>query len=405
MQLYKHQEDVIRDNPSRVLLAHATGTGKTLTGITLANKNALTLLVVCPKMLKEKWQRDINEHGRERMITMILTKEEFKAKVKTIPRFDCVIIDEAHYFAGIKSQLHKAMVWYMKQHNITYRYLLTATPYLSTPLNIFALARILGHEWNYRTFIKEYFYEIPMGHRVIMKPRPNIEGKVADLVAKIGHIVDFETAITASNQSLPEQTHEVVRFDLTEEQIIAKRDHAYTQSTHIQQWTREHQIENGFVYREISHAPIHFHSNKNIWLANMATKYKKFIVFCRYHAQIELLTELFQSMDRNVLVIHGDVTNRDAIINEAERLDDCIIIIQSSCSAGYELPSFRIVIFASLDFSYVNYQQALGRNLRINKLAPNTYYYLVAEGVDTDVYDCIMKKQDFSFEIYNKKKL
>jgi len=403
--LYKHQADVLAENPQRILLAHSTGTGKSLLAMELAKKNAKTVLVVVPKMLREKWERDLDAY-RGVFVFKVLSKEEFKKWAKELPEFDCVIIDEAHYFAGMiptirgpkSSEMHRFMAAYMKKWDIKYRYLLTATPYLSTPLNIFALARLLGHEWDYKTFTDRFFWQINMGHRVVMKAKKGIEGEIADLVGAIGSIVDMEEIVV-----VPKQTHEVIRFELTEEQKVAKQEYAYTESTHIEQFTKEHQIENGFVY--ISEGEYEGIMNDKIYIINqIGDRHEKLAIFCRYKAQINMLRLWFLSKDREVFELHGDIKNRDEVIQQAEASDNCVILIQSACSAGYELPTFDTIIFASLDFSYVNYEQALGRFLRINKLKENRYIHLVSEGVDSDVYDAIMNKRDFSFEIYGKNK-
>ena len=396
INLFKHQKQVLLENPPRILLAHSTGTGKTLTGISLAEKNAGTVLVVVPKMLKEKWARDIKAHGKNAVYT-IYSKEEFKKYAKILRKFDCVLIDEAHYFAGLKSQLYKSMAWYMKKYDIQFRYLLTATPYLSSPLNILALARLLGYDWNYKAFVNRFFWQIQMGHRVIMKPKPGIEADIASLVAKIGNIVDMEEIV-----DVPEQTHVLITFPLSEEQKLAKQEYAYTESTHIEQWTTEHQIENGFVYTNGTDFKMIENTEKIAYLGILIKKHKKLAIFCRYKAQIEMVKYLIQA-NKPVFELHGDIKNRDEVIRQANESKECVIIIQSACSVGYELPTFDTIVFLSLSFSYTDTTQAMGRFLRINNLHENNFIFLITEGVDQAVYDSFLGKRDFDWAIYGKK--
>lgn len=86
----------------------------------------------------------------------------------------------------------------------------------------------------------------------------------------------------------------------------------------------------------------------------------------------------------------------------AEQVTPCMVIAQSGISAGYELPSFRCTIFASMDYSIVNYTQALGRTLRINNLQKNLYVYLLAGEIDKAIYKAIENKEDFNEAIYSK---
>jgi len=308
-----------------------------------------------------------------------------------------VLVHNCHYFAGLKSQLHKSMAWYMKKHDIQFRYLLTATPYLSSPLNILALARLLGYDWNYKAFVNRFFWQIQMGHRVIMKPKPGIEADIASLVAKIGNIVDMEEIV-----DVPEQTHVLITFPLSEEQKLAKQEYAYTESTHIEQWTTEHQIENGFVYTNGTDFKMIENTEKIAYLGILIKKHKKLAIFCRYKAQIEMVKYLIQA-NKPVFELHGDIKNRDEVIRQANESKECVIIIQSACSVGYELPTFDTIVFLSLSFSYTDTTQAMGRFLRINNLHENNFIFLITEGVDQAVYDSFLGKRDFDWAIYGKK--
>ncbi len=85
-------------------------------------------------------------------------------------------------------------------------------------------------------------------------------------------------------------------------------------------------------------------------------------------------------------------------------MDTCVVLINASCSEGYELPSIGLIVYASLSFSLKDYIQSQGRFLRINRLKKNVYIHLVSGEIDVAVMDAIMKKQDFHIEIYAKEK-
>lgn len=400
IQLYQHQLDLIQRNPSRYGLWFDTGTGKTITGIFLANQNCSSVLVVVPKTNKQDWIDNMNKHCTVDQ-WRVMTKEEFKKEAPKLRPYDGVIVDEAHYFLGITSQLSKTLMAYFKKHKTEYRWLMTATPYMSTPLNVYVAARLLGHEWNYPYFVNQFFHKIPMGGRIITKPKTGkaVEEELRKLLKAIGDTVEIGEIVT-----VPEQSFDTVYLPLedVQEQAIDELD----EPVFITRWTKKHQIENGFVYSEQgSEHTKNFPNAKAEWIMHYVEDKDKVAIFCRYKEQIQQYKTLLQYIypDRNIYELHGDIKDRYSVIHNADADNRCIILIQTECSAGYELPSFSHIIFASLSFSYVSYKQGLGRFLRINRLKENTYTHLVVEGgVDEDVYNCIMQKKDFSVSLYYK---
>lgn len=396
--LYGHQKRLIHHNPAKSLLCWDTGTGKTIGAIEWAqhDPNRHKVLIICPKALKANWNREVKSHGR-RCDWLVKTKEEFRRDwKKLIPYHDTVIVDEAHYFAGMKSQMSKNLYNYLRSHSVPYRLFLTATPYMSTPWNIYTLARHLGHEWNYIDFRLEFFQEVHMGARVVPVVRKGIESKIASLVAEIGDVVRLDECA-----DVPDQVFHVEQFDVTRAQQKMIDD--IQEINPIVKYTRQHQIENGTLKSDGYTKDEIFSCDKNDRLIELAEENDKIAIVCRYNLQIEAIHRALKKLDKPIYIIQGKTKNRDELTREAERADKTIVLINASCSEGYELPSISKIIFASLSFSYKDYKQMLGRFLRINRLKKNAYIHLVTtDGVDKAVYDAIMRKQDFNIEIYAK---
>jgi len=311
-----------------------------------------------------------------------------------------VLVHNCHYFFGIKSQLSKTLMAYLKKHDTPYRWLMTATPYLSTPLNIYVAGKLLGHNWNYAYFTNQFFYRINMGGRLISKIKPGMEEELSKLVKAIGETVDMGSLVT-----VPEQTFITHFFQLSDAQ--SKAIHDLDEPVFISRWTKKHQIENGHLYNgdtsdEGTGITTHYINEKSEWILKNIKDKKKVAIFCRYKEQIAQYKAIISYLypERPIFELHGDVKDRYTVIHDADNAPEAVILIQSECSAGYELPSFDFIIFASLSFSYVSFKQALGRFLRINKLKENTFVHLVVDGVDRDVYNCIMRKEDFSINLY-----
>lgn len=395
--LYPHQQQLLDRNPPKHLLSFDTGTGKTILSIALAEKNLVRCLVVVPKALKEQWQEEVNKYG-DKVDYFIVTKEEFKRDLLKLKGFDGIIIDEAHHFLGIKSKFHKNLVWFLKKHQLRYVWLLTATPYLSTPWNIYAAAKLLGHEWDRREFEYKFFFFFPMGNRIIPKVRENIDVKqdLAEMMKPFTTSVDMKDIV-----EVPEQTMNVEYFEKTEDQI--RGIEALTDSAFITFWTKQHQIENGLLYEDGAETT-YFEAKKNEAIFDIVKKERKVAIFARYNAQLVGLSHLLENSGKRIFTITGATEDRHSVVKQANASDECVVLIQAECCEGYELPTIHAIIFASLSFSWKSFKQACGRFLRVNRLVENTYHILITRGVDEQVYECINEKRDFHIEVYKSNK-
>lgn len=396
IQLKPHQKKIVEMNPTTALIPDSTGTGKTLIGIMLADKNCDTCLVVTIKDNVAKWEREIEQFSSRECRFLVLSKENFRKDHRTIGKYDGVIIDECHYFAGMRSQMSKAFAWWLRVNEIKYRYLMSATPVTSNWQSVMVLAKHLGNNLNYYRFMRYFFYEISMGGRRVWKPNPNKEAALIELVRRLAHgrMVTME-----SIAKVPEQKFITEYFELTDEQKTGIEE--LLDPEHIVRWTKTHQIENGTLAGNEYEEAKRFRCLKNDRIHELAHETDKIAIFCRYNYQIETLVSLLRHLKKPIFVINGANTNRDQTVQEVEAAEECIVLINASCGTGYELPSIGTIVFASLSFSYLDYEQSKGRFLRINKLKENTYYHLVTKGgVDEAVFDCIQNKKDFYIEMF-----
>lgn len=397
MKLYTHQQKIVDEFPHRLLLAHGLGSGKTITALSLAEKGGIPTLIICPKMLKEKWQREAKiwlsiEH-------LVLTKEEFRRDYKKIGRYYGVIVDEAHNtFGSLQSQGHKALYAYLKVHKVEYVWLLTGTPYTSTPMSIYALGRLLGAPWKWVDFRNQYFRERYIGRRVIFEPRAGIEAQIAERVKEIGSIVRLDECIDVPPQTFAEET-----FPYTKEQRDALKDMQETESNPLVRFGKAHQIAQGILIGNEYQADRTFPSLKNKRIIELAKENDKMIVFSRYNKHLDLLSDLLNEEGVLNTIIRGDTKDRDGVIQAAESAKRVVLLIQADCAEGYELPSFSIVVHAAHTYSFVKYSQSLGRVLRINAPKPNYYLSLITEdSADEPVMEAVRRKEDFHDAIFVK---
>jgi superfamily II DNA or RNA helicase len=125
------------------------------------------------------------------------------------------------------------------------------------------------------------------------------------------------------------------------------------------------------------------------------------MVVCRYREQLERYRAFLTSVggDKQIFVIHGDIIDRQTVLDNVERSERCVLLVQSATCEGYEAPSIGIMIFASMDYSYRNYLQMKGRIHRLNRLKKNVYIHLITdkkpESCDEAIMQSMIRKEDF----------
>lgn len=395
---------------------HFTGTGsaKTRTCLELAQGK---ILVIAPKtqVLDKTWERNAEKFGIEKDITTI-SKETFRRDWQLLPRFDTVIIDEAHTVLGVlpdtryrnrvqipkTSQLFEAVYLYLKRYPPERLYLATATP-ISKPMNMWAIAKLFGMDWDFFKFRSVYYFPTLMGRRQVWMPKKDeaTKERLAGVLQRFGY-----TGALNDFADVPEQTHKEVHIDLTDEQKRALKQLAQDEADPLVRRARQRTIENGVLYgkqiEEVSDREdvmvkktTIFPSGKIDYILERALEFPKLLIFAAYTAQVEEIARVLRKDGYTVSTLTGATKDRRTLIETAENDPAHIVVAQASISAGYELPSFPCVIYASKSFKFVDYEQSLGRVLRINKLKKNLYIHLIVKGADEDCHKAIMSGVDF----------
>ena len=127
------------------------------------------------------------------------------------------------------------------------------------------------------------------------------------------------------------------------------------------QFVEDHLLEQGGKDKEIT---------------RISKGYRKVVVVAHYRQQIDELYKKLSS-ERETFVLDGRTGNVESVIADAEASSECYFIIQSSVGAGFEIPSFSCMIFASQSYSVRNFVQMKARIRRINALKPVIYYQLL----------------------------
>lgn len=412
--LYKHQIKIIEEDKNKTGIWTSTGSGKTLTTLCLARG---IVLVIAPKTTVEDktWEREIEKSKLKHIKNIkVISKETFRRDWNLLDKFDTLIIDEAHTVLGATpnirwknkkpipktSQLFEAVENYIAKTNPERIYLVTAT-IVRNPMVVWAASRILGRNWDFYAWRQAFYIKLPIPHREVWVPKKDKETKerLAKAVQGLGYVGRLEDYV-----DVPPQTFKTVFLELTKEQKDRIKELHIEYPEPIVQVGKIHQVDQGVLTGDEFNKPESFKNEKIDKIVDYTYEFPKIVIFARYTAQIEAIRIAVESTGKKCLILQGSTKNRGEVILEANNMDECVLICQSTISAGWEVPSFPVMIFASLDWSVVSYVQSIGRINRINNLKKNLYIHLVVKGsVDEKVYKSIVEyKMDFLEATYQK---
>lgn len=244
-----------------------------------------------------------------------------------------------------------------------------------------------------------FYVPVKMGMREIWiaKKGKDIQKRLGKCVRGLGYVGQLSDWM-----DVPEQTYIVKNIPLTKEQITRIKEVSIEWPDPLVAIGKKHQIEQGVLKGDEYNKSEVFVTGKLEAIEDLYEEFGKVLVFAKYTEQIYITAQYFQHKCP-IYILDGSTKDRGIIIEMANNADQCIVIAQSGVSAGYELPSFRCTVFASMDFSIVNYIQSLGRTLRINNIQKNLYVYLLSGEVDKAVYkSVVVNKMDFQEAIYEK---
>lgn len=410
--IFKHQEDIIKEDKLYSGIFLGTGSGKTFIALSLAVGKTL---VICPKTQKEdqNWERELKRMGKKLNLTVI-SKETFRRDFASLPRYDTVICDEAHTMLGVTpntrqrkkviiprtSQIYEAIRDYLVLNKPSRVYLLTAT-IMKSPMTVWGAAQLLGYNWDFFSFREAFYIRLPMPGRDVYAPNTSDSTKerLARLVKKIGY-----TGRLQDYFDVPEQSYKTIHIEPTKEQLKRIGEMKLEYPEPIVRVGKIHQVEQGMLSGDTFNESEAIDNNKIDVIIDLMEEFPKMIVFCKYRMQIaQLVTAINKKNARTVAVLQGDTPNRGEIFKSLLTYDEYVLICQSQISAGWELPDCPVMVFASMDYSFVNRTQAEGRILRANHLKKNLYIDLITRykgSVDEAVQKCIVSKQDFDERLY-----
>lgn len=409
MKAYSHQAKIIADDPIKTGFWLGTGSGKSFIALSLAKGSTL---VIVPKTLKEDrvWERQLIKMNKKLDLTVI-SKETFRRDWDILPAFDTVIGDECHQLLGVTpntrqrkrviipktSQLFEALDNYLHKHKPKRLYLCTAT-IMRSPMTVWGAAKLLGHYWDFYEFRAKFYTRLNMPGREVYSAKSDSDTKdrLANLVRSIGYVGRLEDFF-----DVPDQLFIAKYIELTAKQKARLKELSLQFPEPIVLLGKKHQVENGVLAGDEFNAPEYFENGKIEKILELAQEFPRMVVFAKYTAQIEQIQQALKKDKHFVLTLTGQTKERGHVIKVANAMKACIFIAQAQISAGWELPEYPVMVFASCSYSFVDRIQAEGRVQRANNIKKNLYIDLVVKGgIDEAVQKAITNKKDFDAHIY-----
>ena len=418
-----------------VLVADEMGLGKTIQAIGYINLNpeVRTVLIICPASLKFNWKSELqkwlvrpysvdilNGHGlTDITITNYESVKKYFSEL-TSQKWDLLVLDESHYIKNYKAQRTQYITgFYEDKKNKTgwvtglkdyakQKILLTGTPILNRPMELFTQLKVLGNEMGKNPFGFRDRYvetdrwggdrgtknleELQMRLRTTCMIRREKKDVLLELPDKLRQVITLPTDVLSETDR--EESRKIVNY-LSESWDIA-----------TQKLTKSE-----FDFEEISKIR-HKQSVKKIpyvleHLENVLENEDKIVVFAHHHDVIDAIYEKFKNIS---VVGTGNETlkERDEAVTRFQNDPNVKLFIGSiqAMGVGITLTSASTVIFAEIEWRPGDLSQAEDRLHRIGQKSTVLVQYLVVnDSIDSYMINKILEKMGIIEQITDAAKV
>lgn len=446
----------LADTPKAILFA-GMSSGKTMMLIRRAMELKGATIVVCPSAVKGSWKDDMKKFNIDfPFISLDGSAKKNAAILNDIPddftgiivvsyamartlflnerknkKYDAgfnferlkpvqVVLDECHRIGDDKSKQTQALTYMFR--DVPNKVAMTGTLYHDSLEKLWSITRFLfpeykgrGHAKNtldgmgetFKEYITRYFHFFHRGyHTIPIKPKKEAYDRIAQILSPYLYTLKTEDvvelpAVTYTKQIIPlepktRKQYEALMNDFyTEygEQIVITTN-ALTSLTHLQQLTC-----NG-VLEDIEGSKVRFGVQpRKTFVSNFfeVNAGKPTVVFYKFKEDYKILVDLAEKVGIEYATLNGSLKDHDMFIDGSVKL---VLVNITSGSSGVRLSKCGLddvqqVLFYSFNWSNADYAQAVMRVRRSdNELQRVFVTTLVSEGVENDIFERIINKQD-----------
>lgn len=390
-------------------LFYKPGKGKTYPCIDAArdvdkymNGNAKLLILSTADAVREMWLAEIEPQKILPKNTVIMSftaaiQEKTKAKLLSIP-WDIIIIDESHKIKAHNTQISKLV--FMLSKNAKYTWGLSGTPRGNNDIDVFCQFHNMHiGDWGdikYTQFVNQccIIEQNYFGGQMIRKPvgikqeyKAGWEKNIAMYTQRVDYSEDDNMPPLAVNEVLFDYKPSK-EYIQAEKGVVSIGEYESTM-TKLAAITKLHQAVNGFLYLtdevENKRQVWHIERNKKLdWLNDNLTDEPTVIVY-RFEEDFRELTKEF------------------GLSKWTENVDDFksgkanILFLQCSRCESFNLQMCKRIIFYTLDYSYIKYDQMLHRVWRMGQVDPVQIDVLIFnDTVESKIWSAVKNKRELA---------
>jgi hypothetical protein len=380
-----------------VYLTMEVRTGKTFTALQTAdNFGAQRVLFLTKKKAIESIQNDFNQLKPSFDITIINDESLHLINQK----FDLVIHDEHHRF-GAFPKPNKAAVLFKKRYGSLPMIFLSGTP---TPEN--------HSQWFHQFWVSNYspfknyvnFYkwandyvnvtERNLGYAKVKVYDDGIKAKILPVVEP--YLITYTQQEAGFTSKVDEFIIEVEMQPITYEIIKRlKRDNIVTNTngdvilgdTGAKLMQKIHQLSSGTCKFEDGSSKI-IDTSKAEKIFELF-KNKKIGIFYKFVEEYKALKQIF-----------GDQLTDN--LEEFNTTDKSIALQIVSGREGISLKQADCLVYYNIDFSATSYWQSRDRLTTMERKENSVYWIFAKNGIEYKIYDSVLKKKNFTLDIFKK---
>lgn len=320
-------------------------------------------------------------------------------KVKLLGvRWDIIIVDECHKVKANTSKTSKLVHQLAKKAK--YVWGLSGTPRANNDVDIFCqFHNLCISEWgniSYTQFVsqccdidKKFFrgnqVVVPVG--INKKYLPGWERNIALYSQRIDY--EEEDTMPPLNVNLVELPYEITKEYIQAEDGVISTPEYETTLTKLAAIQKLHQAVNGFlyIYDEDDNRQIYKfqHNIKLDWLKENLTPVTTIVY--RFEADLKAIEETLDEMGYTHTEIVDDFKEGNADI----------LLLQCSRCESFNLQMCNRMIFYTLDYSYIKYDQMIHRTWRMGQTEPVQIDILTfGKTIETTIWGTVQRKEHFA---------
>ena len=407
---YQREDAEMMASKRFFLNASELGTGKTATALTTTILvGSKKTLVICPASIKMQWEREIRrwveppvtiqiiDNGGEDIIKPfgntplfiiinydLIIKDKMLTKLKDV-KWDVIICDESHRLKSLKAKRTKSVL--SKKgliHHTKRMYLLTGTPVLNRPIELYPMLSVLAPELlqPYDTWHR-YVYQFCGAYEDRFGLHTNGATNLLDLRDRLENIMVRRLA----DGNLPEITVQDIEVAHTEQVKVG--------------WCLNIPSEPmATVRRETAEAKMPMCIS---FIKDTLEEVDKVVVFF-FHREIG--GRLMVGLEKyNPLIVIGGMASKDKqeTVDLFNKKKHKVFLLQINCAEGINglQDTAHVGIFVEQEWSPSIVKQAVGRLNRHRQKHPVLIYNLVTKGgIEERIEKVLRKKEKIIGKLY-----